>query len=229
MFILRFISSFSQKNVRFFLIKISCFSVPLAFCPLGEEEFSFAYDGRGKKVSGGTEKDYGEPFTEGDIIGCYAVSDTFLIWVFRIRTLWKFTVVSLSCDMKIEFYKSVGHRFILITTVCACDSLSPQTELLNSLSIRTVGSWVWPFRRVRLRRRVMLCFLTSSVGAVQWDSIWTPQLLRGIPALQGLHLWQPFSLSREFAPRWALPPELSVRWEISSRSIWMWIMERLYA
>ncbi|XP_013861093.1 heterogeneous nuclear ribonucleoprotein U-like protein 2 [Austrofundulus limnaeus] len=39
---------------------------------LGEDELSFAYDGRGKKVCGGKEEEYGEPFSEGDIIGCYA-------------------------------------------------------------------------------------------------------------------------------------------------------------
>ncbi|TKS72250.1 Heterogeneous nuclear ribonucleoprotein U-like protein 2 [Collichthys lucidus] len=43
---------------------------------LGEDEFSFAYDGRGKKVSGGTEEVFGEPFSEGDIIGCYASFST---------------------------------------------------------------------------------------------------------------------------------------------------------
>ncbi|XP_039976094.1 heterogeneous nuclear ribonucleoprotein U-like protein 2 [Xiphias gladius] len=39
---------------------------------LGEDELSFAYDGRSKKVSGGKEEEFGEPFSEGDIIGCYA-------------------------------------------------------------------------------------------------------------------------------------------------------------
>nr|XP_046261281.1 heterogeneous nuclear ribonucleoprotein U-like protein 2 [Scatophagus argus] len=43
---------------------------------LGEDEFSFAYDGRGKKVSGGTEEEFGEPFSVGDIIGCYASLST---------------------------------------------------------------------------------------------------------------------------------------------------------
>lgn len=43
----------------------------------GEDKLSFAYDGRGKKVSGGQEEEFGEPFSEGDIIGCYAVSHTF--------------------------------------------------------------------------------------------------------------------------------------------------------
>ncbi|XP_041846626.1 heterogeneous nuclear ribonucleoprotein U-like protein 2 [Melanotaenia boesemani] len=43
---------------------------------LGEDEFSFAYDGRGKKVSGGNEEVFGEPFSEGDIIGCYASFST---------------------------------------------------------------------------------------------------------------------------------------------------------
>ncbi|XP_054648112.1 heterogeneous nuclear ribonucleoprotein U-like protein 2 [Dunckerocampus dactyliophorus] len=39
---------------------------------LGEEAFSFAYDGRARKVSGGVEDNYGETFSEGDIVGCYA-------------------------------------------------------------------------------------------------------------------------------------------------------------
>ncbi|KAF1384853.1 hypothetical protein PFLUV_G00124490 [Perca fluviatilis] len=43
---------------------------------LGEDEFSFAYDGRGKKVSGGKVEEFGEPFSEGDIIGCYASFST---------------------------------------------------------------------------------------------------------------------------------------------------------
>uniref|UniRef100_A0A3Q3VQY4 Uncharacterized protein n=1 Tax=Mola mola TaxID=94237 RepID=A0A3Q3VQY4_MOLML len=41
---------------------------------LGEDEFSFAYDDCGKKVSAGTEEEFGEPFSVGDIIGCYAVN-----------------------------------------------------------------------------------------------------------------------------------------------------------
>ncbi|XP_056133854.1 heterogeneous nuclear ribonucleoprotein U-like protein 2 [Lampris incognitus] len=40
---------------------------------LGEEDLSYAYDGRGKKVSGGKEEDFGEPLVESDIIGCYVV------------------------------------------------------------------------------------------------------------------------------------------------------------
>lgn len=43
---------------------------------LGEDEFSFAYDGRSKKVSGGKEEEFGEAFSEGDIIGCYASFST---------------------------------------------------------------------------------------------------------------------------------------------------------
>ncbi|XP_062281081.1 heterogeneous nuclear ribonucleoprotein U-like protein 2 [Scomber scombrus] len=39
---------------------------------LGGEKVSFAYDRRGKKVSAGMEEEFGEPFSEGDIIGCYA-------------------------------------------------------------------------------------------------------------------------------------------------------------
>ncbi|XP_077466101.1 heterogeneous nuclear ribonucleoprotein U-like protein 2 isoform X2 [Stigmatopora argus] len=43
---------------------------------LGEEEFSFAYDRRARKVTCGREEEYGEPFCEGDIIGCYAAFST---------------------------------------------------------------------------------------------------------------------------------------------------------
>ncbi|XP_041653673.1 heterogeneous nuclear ribonucleoprotein U-like protein 2 [Cheilinus undulatus] len=43
---------------------------------LGEDKVSFAYDGRGKKVSGGKEEDFGSTVSEGDIIGCYAVFST---------------------------------------------------------------------------------------------------------------------------------------------------------
>ncbi|RVE67388.1 hypothetical protein OJAV_G00102360 [Oryzias javanicus] len=39
---------------------------------LGENELSFAFDGRGKKILGGKEETFGEPLTDGDIIGCYA-------------------------------------------------------------------------------------------------------------------------------------------------------------
>ncbi|KAM9795679.1 heterogeneous nuclear ribonucleoprotein U-like protein 2 [Neosynchiropus ocellatus] len=38
---------------------------------LGEEEFSFAYDATGGKVSGGKFEEFGEQYSEGDIIGCY--------------------------------------------------------------------------------------------------------------------------------------------------------------
>ncbi|XP_077387831.1 heterogeneous nuclear ribonucleoprotein U-like protein 1 [Festucalex cinctus] len=43
---------------------------------LGEEAFSFAYDGRARKVTCGREEEFGEPFCEGDIIGCYASFST---------------------------------------------------------------------------------------------------------------------------------------------------------
>lgn len=39
----------------------------------GEEELSFGLDGAGRAVTGGNEDTFGEPFSEGDVIGCYAV------------------------------------------------------------------------------------------------------------------------------------------------------------
>lgn len=44
---------------------------------LGEVELSYGFDGRGRIVTGGKEEAFGEPFTEGDVIGCYAfISET---------------------------------------------------------------------------------------------------------------------------------------------------------
>ncbi|KAL4622988.1 heterogeneous nuclear ribonucleoprotein U-like protein 2 [Arapaima gigas] len=39
---------------------------------LGEVELSYCFDGRGRKVTEGKEEDYGESFSESDVIGCYA-------------------------------------------------------------------------------------------------------------------------------------------------------------
>ncbi|KAK1154997.1 heterogeneous nuclear ribonucleoprotein U-like protein 2 [Acipenser oxyrinchus oxyrinchus] len=47
-------------------------SVDYSSLQLGEDELSFGFDGRGKKVGGGQIEDFGEPFTENDVIGCYA-------------------------------------------------------------------------------------------------------------------------------------------------------------
>ncbi|KAM9376391.1 heterogeneous nuclear ribonucleoprotein U-like protein 2 [Pholidichthys leucotaenia] len=43
---------------------------------LGEDELSFAYDSIGKKVSGGKAEEFGESFTEGDVISCYVSFST---------------------------------------------------------------------------------------------------------------------------------------------------------
>ncbi|MGH0189743.1 UNVERIFIED_CONTAM: hypothetical protein FKN15_038150 [Acipenser sinensis] len=47
-------------------------SVDCSSLQLGEDELSFGFDGRGKKVGCGQISDFGEPFTESDVIGCYA-------------------------------------------------------------------------------------------------------------------------------------------------------------
>ncbi|XP_049442197.1 heterogeneous nuclear ribonucleoprotein U-like protein 2 [Epinephelus fuscoguttatus] len=91
-------------------------SVADASLLLGEDEFSFAYDGRGKKVSGGKEEEFGEPFSEGDIIGCYA---------------------SFSTDraVQLSFYKNgrfMGEAFSLSSSGCA---LFPHV-LCKSCSVR---------------------------------------------------------------------------------------------
>lgn len=50
-------------------------SVDSSSLQLGEVELSFGFDGRGSIVTGGKEESFGEPFTEGDVIGCYAHID----------------------------------------------------------------------------------------------------------------------------------------------------------
>lgn len=50
--------------------------ISLSFPHSGDEDLSFGYDARGRKVTAGKEEEFGEPFSEGDVIGCYAVSDT---------------------------------------------------------------------------------------------------------------------------------------------------------
>lgn len=80
-----FLNSGTFPGDRFIPIKsLASLSLWLSLCLApGEDELSFAYDGRGKKVSGGTEEEFGEPFSVGDIIGCYAVRYTFLFTVFE--------------------------------------------------------------------------------------------------------------------------------------------------
>ncbi|XP_041695427.2 heterogeneous nuclear ribonucleoprotein U-like protein 2 [Coregonus clupeaformis] len=39
---------------------------------LGDVDLSYGYDARGRKVTAGKEEEFGEPFSEGDVIGCYA-------------------------------------------------------------------------------------------------------------------------------------------------------------
>ncbi|XP_067220615.1 heterogeneous nuclear ribonucleoprotein U-like protein 2 [Chanodichthys erythropterus] len=52
-------------------------SVDSTSLQLGEVELSYGFDGRGRIVTGGKEEAFGEPFTEGDVIGCYAfISET---------------------------------------------------------------------------------------------------------------------------------------------------------
>ncbi|XP_068445073.1 heterogeneous nuclear ribonucleoprotein U-like protein 2 isoform X2 [Clinocottus analis] len=88
---------------------------------LGEDDLSFAYDGRGKKVSGGKEEAFGELLSVGDIIGCYA---------------------SFSTDGSVElsFYKNghvMGEAFSLEASVLLCRPLFPHV-LCRSCSIRVL-------------------------------------------------------------------------------------------
>ncbi|XP_049330797.1 heterogeneous nuclear ribonucleoprotein U-like protein 2 isoform X6 [Astyanax mexicanus] len=92
----RLTHGFTQGKVGFevkFVKKLSAATVDLSFDPephvlrvgwsvegsslqLGEEELSFGFDAMGKAVTGGKAGGFGEPFSEGDVLGCYAfISD----------------------------------------------------------------------------------------------------------------------------------------------------------
>ncbi|XP_044304323.1 heterogeneous nuclear ribonucleoprotein U-like protein 2 [Varanus komodoensis] len=47
-------------------------SVDLSRLQLGEDEFSYGYDGRGLKAANGQFEDFAQPFGENDVIGCFA-------------------------------------------------------------------------------------------------------------------------------------------------------------
>ncbi|XP_048368720.1 heterogeneous nuclear ribonucleoprotein U-like protein 2 isoform X4 [Sphaerodactylus townsendi] len=47
-------------------------SVDLSRTQLGEDEFSYGYDGRGLKAENGQFEEYGQPFGENDVISCFA-------------------------------------------------------------------------------------------------------------------------------------------------------------
>uniref|UniRef100_A0A673ANE0 Si:ch211-107m4.1 n=1 Tax=Sphaeramia orbicularis TaxID=375764 RepID=A0A673ANE0_9TELE len=60
-----------QRGVKLFGLRVG-WSTEHTSLLLGEDELSFAYDSRAKKVSHGKEEEFGELLSEGDIIGCYA-------------------------------------------------------------------------------------------------------------------------------------------------------------
>lgn len=41
---------------------------------VGEDEFSYGFDGRGLKAENGQFAEFGQTFGENDVIGCFAVS-----------------------------------------------------------------------------------------------------------------------------------------------------------
>nr|XP_013806531.1 PREDICTED: heterogeneous nuclear ribonucleoprotein U-like protein 2 [Apteryx mantelli mantelli] len=47
-------------------------SVDFSHSQLGEDEFSYGYDGRGLKAENGQFEEFGQPFGENDVIGCFA-------------------------------------------------------------------------------------------------------------------------------------------------------------
>ncbi|XP_072251655.1 heterogeneous nuclear ribonucleoprotein U-like protein 2 [Leuresthes tenuis] len=143
---------------------------------LGEDELSFAYDGCGKKVSGGTEDVFGEPFSEGDIIGCYA---------------------SFSTDgaVDLSFHKNgrfVGVAFSLRSSVLLGRALFPHV-LCKSCSVRLIldpntPPWYFsppgftPLAALPAGQRV--CSSSALTSRAQWEVV----MMVGLPG-SGKTLW----------------------------------------
>ncbi|XP_048885155.1 heterogeneous nuclear ribonucleoprotein U-like protein 2 [Brienomyrus brachyistius] len=97
---------------------------------LGQVEFSYCYDGRGRKVTEGKEEEFGEPLSENDVIGCYAAF--------------------LDSDVELSFHKNgdpLGVAFRLCRTTLDGRALFPHVLCRNcsvSLEINSSGSPWYP-------------------------------------------------------------------------------------
>ncbi|RXN35174.1 heterogeneous nuclear ribonucleo U 2 [Labeo rohita] len=98
---------------------------------LGEVELSYGFDGRGRIVTAGKEEVFGEPFTEGDVIGCYAF-------------------ISETGEAKLSFHKngrSLGVAFHLNSSTLGGQALYPHVLCKNcSVSVNLNPDTPWhPF------------------------------------------------------------------------------------
>ncbi|KAI4872757.1 hypothetical protein NFI96_026997 [Prochilodus magdalenae] len=106
-------------------------SVDSASLQLGEEELSFGFDGAGRAVTGGKAKEFGEPFSEGDVIGCYAV-------------------ISQGGEAELSFHKnghSLGVAFCISSSTLAGRALYPHILCKNcsvSLNLDRQGTAWYP-------------------------------------------------------------------------------------
>lgn len=66
---------------------------------LGEDEFSYGFDGRGLKAENGQFEEFGQTFGENDVIGCFAVSacESCEPIVKSRDEYWEFYLLSISC------------------------------------------------------------------------------------------------------------------------------------
>ncbi|XP_072524375.1 heterogeneous nuclear ribonucleoprotein U-like protein 2 [Salminus brasiliensis] len=144
----RLTHGFTQGKVGFevkFVKKLSAAKVDMTFDPephvlrvgwsvdstslqLGEEELSFGLDGVGKAVTEGKAKEFGEPFSEGDVIGCYAF-------------------ISEGGEAELLFYKngrSLGVAFCISSSTLAGRALYPHVLCKNcSVSLNLEQGAVW--------------------------------------------------------------------------------------
>ena len=60
---------------------------------LGEDEFSYGFDGRGLKAENGQFEEFGQTFGENDVIGCFAVRFIFAVLFNLHKNVYKVGVI----------------------------------------------------------------------------------------------------------------------------------------
>ncbi|XP_030621320.1 heterogeneous nuclear ribonucleoprotein U-like protein 1 [Chanos chanos] len=106
-------------------------SVDNSSLQLGKVELSYGFDSRGKKITGGREENFGQAFSEGDVIGCYAS-------------------LSEGSEVELSFYKNgfgLGVAFRLSSSTLGGRALYPHVLCKNcsiSVNLSSTGEPWYP-------------------------------------------------------------------------------------
>ncbi|XP_018592530.2 heterogeneous nuclear ribonucleoprotein U-like protein 2 [Scleropages formosus] len=123
------VTELSAEDTDTYVLRVG-WSVDNSSFQLGEVELSYCFDGQGRKVSEGKEEDFGESFTENDVIGCYAAFS--------------------DCDVELSFHKNgcpLGVAFRVDLANLAGRALYPHVLCRNcsvSLNLESTGAPWYP-------------------------------------------------------------------------------------